>query len=137
MEERYFVVKAEMPKGEAIKQALAKTYRFYETLDAWAEDCVKEWKYYNRRYGWSLKVSWRKKPLYWVVMYRGFFHMGFSIAKNERDDFLALDLEEATRRAITDSKEFPEGFPVEFAVRDEKSFQEAFRLVKKQRELLG
>jgi hypothetical protein len=137
MEERSFVDRARMPTDEAIKLALPKLYKYYKAIDDWAADCVKEWKFYNRRYGWSLKVSWRKKPLYWLIVYKGYFHVGFSIGKEEKEDFLAMDLGEMTKRAIVSAKEFPDGFPIEFAIKDEKSFGEALVLLKKQMELLG
>ncbi len=135
MEQRYFVVKAEMPREPAIKAALAKTYPLYATLDEYTEDCVKEWKYYNRRYGWSLKVTRRKKPLYWIIVYSGYFQLGFSMTEAEREEFLAMDIRDSTRHAIEDAEKFPEGLPVQFSVKDQASFDEVFAFVKRLIEL--
>ncbi|MCX7025203.1 MAG: DUF3788 family protein [Spirochaetes bacterium] len=118
-----------MPNEESLRAALARSFAFFEALVRYTGEFSQEWKYYNRRYGWTLKVIRKKKAFLWMTPYNGYFHLGFSLRKAEKAEFAAEALPEKTRRVIADAKEFPEGFAVRFTVTDEKSFREVFALV--------
>jgi hypothetical protein len=125
MEERAFVDRGRLPEDQGIREALGKAGPYYSSLEAMSDDCTKEWKYHNRRYGWTLKVSRRKKPIYWTTVLRKHFLVGCHLQEEERQAALAVNLSEGTRRTIEGAKKFPEGYGVELTVKDEASFLEA------------
>lgn len=129
MEERAFIDRNRMPTDQGIREALGKAGMYYFDLDGMSEGCTKEWKYNNRRYGWTLKVSRRKKPLYWTFVLYKHFVLGFHLKPEERTEALGIDLQEATRRAIEGAREFDEGFAIELTIRDEAGYREAKALL--------
>ncbi len=137
MEERVFVDRNRLPEAATLKEALGKAYPLFEDIVSFASGCSSEWKYYNRRYGWTLRFQWRKKPFFWITPLKGNFHLGFSLKKEEKDLFLTLDVSEKTRRLISDAKQFPEGYAVQFVIADAKILAEVRSLVERLLELRG
>lgn len=125
MEERAFIDRNRLPTELGIKEALGKAGSYYAEIEGMSEDCTKEWKYHNRRYGWTLKVSRRKKPIYWTTILHKNFLLGCHLKPAERLEALGLELSDASRREIDKAKEFDEGFAIELNIKDEGSFKEA------------
>lgn len=125
MEERAFIDRNRLPTDQGIREALGKAGAYYTDFESMSEDCTKEWKYHNRRYGWTLKVSRRKKPIYWITILHRHFLLGCHLQPEEKEASLALDLVEGTRRNIEGAKKFPEGFGIELTIKDEAGYREA------------
>jgi hypothetical protein len=98
-------------------------------LQGIAKDYKHEWKYYNKKYGWSYRVADKKKPLFYVTPLKNSFHLGFSLQKAEKKTLEAELDNEAMTREIRKAKEFPEGFAVQFTITEKKMFDAVLAVI--------
>lgn len=113
------------PGDEYLAKQLGKTHPFFLKLTATAESFAQEWKYYGAKYGWTYKVSDRKKALFWLTPVENGFRIGLSLREEERESLLQSDLPDNLATAVREAMKSPEGFGVRLEVRNSKSFQQA------------
>ncbi|MBN1241875.1 MAG: DUF3788 family protein [Spirochaetales bacterium] len=132
MEERIFVDKAPVPDAELVRERLGKACTWFERFVAFAEDLGwnGEWKYHNKRFGWTWKAVRKKDSLIWLAPVKGGVMIGLSFRKEEKEAALSLDLPESARRPIRIAKEYPEGYPAQWFVHDGRSFDETFTIAR-------
>jgi hypothetical protein len=73
--------KTVVPDDEVISSHLGKTgplwRSFFESLDAAHPDFTREWKYYNDGKSWLMKVTRKKKTVFWLSVIPGTFRITF------------------------------------------------------------
>jgi len=128
MEERIFVDKSPVPSISLVREKLGKAAPWFERFVVFAEAAgwKGEWKYHNKRYGWTWKAERKKESLYWLAPAVGGVVFGVSLRKPEKEAALASELPETVRKPIRIAKEYPEGYPAQWFVHDGRSFDDAF-----------
>ena len=131
MEERVFVDKGTVPDDELVREALGPAAEWFGRFVAYAEGLGwrGEWKYHNKRYGWTWKAERKKTSLFWLAPVKGGFVVGAALRKEEKQALLDGEFPETMKRPARAAKEFPEGYAVQWPVRDRRAADEAFAVI--------
>ena len=86
------------PSKEVLKNALNEAYSVFEELetmltrDAFA--LIFDWHYYNDSKSWLCKVSHKKKTVFWLSVWGGFFKTSFFFLGRHLEGIATLQLNE-------------------------------------------
>jgi hypothetical protein len=122
MEERPFLVKSIKPTEQAIQVALGSTYTYYKSVVDLASSFSQEWAF-TKSGGWTLKLSDRKKALFYLIPLNNRFKISLAIRENERETFLRDNELEMMHDKILLSKKYIEGFALQFEIANKNEFQ--------------
>jgi hypothetical protein len=115
--------KLQQPESEALKQALGETYVFWQEITRHIEEnwgtFVEEWRYYNQRSGWLLKILLKKRNLFFFVPKAGGFHISYIFGDKAVAAIEAGDLPEDIKERLCNAKKYMEGRGVNVEVKTE------------------
>ena len=118
------------PSQEVLKSALGKTYSVFAALEAQLTQdefaLTFNWRYYNDYKAWLCKVAYKKKTVFWLSVWKGFFKTSFFFLKRHMEGIAELDIAE---ESYLMEKEWGKMIPVIFNVRSKKQFADLFKVV--------
>ncbi len=81
MEEFLFLDENKMPDHRDLQKVMVKKYElFKEVIDhvfETYEDSKEEWKFYSKKSGWTMKMMYKKRILFFFKPYNGYFNITF------------------------------------------------------------
>ena len=95
-----------------------------------------EWKYYLDGKAWLCKVTNKKKTVFWLAAYKGFFKMSFYFTIKNADDIAALSISKKIKEMFTAGKPIGKLIPLTITVKDEKYSRDILKLVQYKMEKL-
>jgi hypothetical protein len=103
------------PTSEVLKGILGESYAVFEELSAVLneQDISLEWKYYNDSKAWLCKVSFKKKTVFWLSAWNGFFQTSFFFLERHLEGIAALAIEDGR---FTIEKEWGKMIPLIFQI---------------------
>lgn len=112
-EAKVFLVKETMPNEEKIHETLGSNYAHLNAIRQFIGeeigDTSEEWKFYGKKLGWTLKNFYKKRNLFFIGMYKGYFKITFVFgeraAKNVFDSGIAAEL----KKELSQARKYAEG----------------------------
>ena len=109
------------PSPEVLKNALGASYKVYEkTLAAITGEpygLVPEWRYYNDGKAWLCKMVFKKKTIFWLSVWDGFFKAGFYFVERHLEGIYELGIDESIKQELKKAKPFGTLFPVTLSIK--------------------
>ena len=118
------------PSGEVLKEALGEAYNVLEDLEKLLTQeefaLTFNWHYYNDGKSWLCKVSHKKKTVFWLSVWDGFFQTSFFFLERHLEGIAALQIEE---NSYTMAKEWGKMIPVIFKIKNKKQIPGLLKMV--------
>lgn len=96
MEPHVLSDKNQFPTQEVIFSYIGKSRslwtQLFDTIHAEHPDFQEEWRYYNDGKSWLLKVTRKKKTVFWLSVYKGTFRIGVYFVERARKAILVSTL---------------------------------------------
>ena len=87
-----------LPTKEVLRNVLGNSFSSYEDLIKSVTTpefgLVHEWNYYRDGKSWLCKVSFKKKTVFWLSAWNGFFRIAFYFTEKHLEGIAALDIAE-------------------------------------------
>jgi len=119
------------PSKEVLQNTLGKVYSVLEELETrLTQDdfaLTFDWKYYNDGKSWLCKVCHKKKTVFWLSVWEGFFKTSFFFLERHLEGIAALKIEE---NSFIIEKEWGKMIPFIFNINDKKQFPDLLKIVK-------
>ena len=119
------------PSKEILKNALGKVYSVLEELETrLAQDefgLTFDWKYYKDSKAWLCKVCHKKKTVFWLSVWEGFFKTSFFFLERHLEGIAALKTDE---NSFVIKKEWGKMIPLIFNITDQKQFPDLLKIIK-------
>jgi hypothetical protein len=100
----------EHPTEEIIFSHIGKTKALWTALfqhiDANHPDFGKEWRYYRDGKSWLMKVTQKKKTIFWLAIFKGGFRTTFYFTDKAKDLLLTSALSDEFIRQFLDGKNY-------------------------------
>ncbi len=81
MDEKAFNIKDVPPDEAMVKNALGTRYTYLEIIREYINTAIgetrEEWKFYGQKNGWTLKTFLKKRNLFFIGIYKGYFIIVF------------------------------------------------------------
>ena len=113
MSEKVFMAKEEMPTEEKISEKLVSVYfqlesirqHLLETL----EETREEWKFFGKKGGWILKILLKKRNLFFIGIYEGYFRITFVFGEKAFKVIMDSDLSAELKSYMEGARKYAEG----------------------------
>ena len=96
------------PSKEVLKDILGKVYGVLENLEtqlSQGESALTfEWHYYNDGKSWLCKICHKKKTVFWLSIWNGFFKTTFFFLERHLESIAALDISEQIKEDFCRTK---------------------------------
>lgn len=117
-----FTDKHTEPTAEDLKEALKQTYPLWlqlsdHTLYLWP-GATTAWKHSGDKYGWSFRISDKKRVLLYLLPRDGFFKAAMVFGQKATDTILAGSVSGAVKDELSAAKAYAEGRGIRLEVRD-------------------
>jgi hypothetical protein len=123
-----------MPDDKTMGAELGDTYRYYTSICDFIKNefgsLTPEWKFYNQKSGWTLKLFHKKRNILFIGPRRGFFLVAFIFGEKAVDKVLAGDLPEKIKTELATAKKYAEGRGVRIEVRTNEDAALINKLIK-------
>lgn len=87
-----FIQKGMKPTKEDLKKELGDTFELWTTLAEFTKkaipDSFEEWKYSSEKYGWSFRISDKKRVLIYLLPRDNYFKVAFVFGQKATDKIL-------------------------------------------------
>ncbi|OGG06384.1 MAG: hypothetical protein A3F83_12470 [Candidatus Glassbacteria bacterium RIFCSPLOWO2_12_FULL_58_11] len=128
--EPIFTDKAAEPSDEQLKQQFKTTYPYFKKLLELSSHHKQEWKYYGKKYGWSFKVSNKKRAVFYITPQQGQFQVGLAINEEDKEAILNSSICEQVKKELSSSKKYIEGYPIRQDIKKEEDIELIIQILK-------
>jgi hypothetical protein len=122
------------PDKPVLQKALARSYPAYEQLIKIILDkeysLVPEWRYYNDGKAWLCKVVHKKKTVFWLSVWDGYFKTGFYFTEKNTAAISALDIDPEVKKNFASARSIGRLIPLAFIIRESKQLGDLLKVVK-------
>lgn len=128
------------PSGDVLAEALGpKGFEAYCSMRTILEQHEAEialvWNYYNDGKAWLCKVVWKKKTLFWVSVWEGYFKTAFYFAEKHRDVIATLPVHPAILNDFAQSKPIGKLLPLTLSIHSEDQLEDLHKIILCKRDL--
>jgi hypothetical protein len=118
------------PSKEVLKKTLGNVYEVLEELETKLTQpefsLTFEWKYYKDSKAWLCKVFHKKKTVFWLSAWDGYFKTSFFFLERHLDGLAALEIDENNYKL---EKEWGKMLPMIFSITSEKQFPDLMKVI--------
>jgi hypothetical protein len=118
------------PSKEVLKNTLGKVSEVLDELESQLTQSEQaltfEWNYYKDSKAWLCKVCHKKKTVFWLSIWNGFFKTSFFFLARHLEGIAALEIDE---KSFTMEKEWGKMFPLIFSINDKKQLPDLLKVV--------
>ena len=134
MAESIFDNKGEMPDEAALASALGKTHAHWAKIRAHLErefDPIRsEWKFYGKKYGWTLKVQHKKRAILYLMPLDGGFQIAFVFGDRAVAAVEESAAPEPIKEQLRNARRYVEGRGLRLEVKSAKDVKTVKQLVR-------
>jgi hypothetical protein len=124
--------KATIPNDEIVDKVLAGSSKLWVALNSHItknyKDISKDWKFYNKKAGWSLVFKQKKRTLFYFIPCDGYFMIAFVFGAAAEKAAQQSEIPEHIKEIIADAVSYVEGKSFFIDVKDEKDLASIFRI---------
>lgn len=108
-----FTNKSKQPTEADLKKALGKTFGQWQALAAFTKEsdpqAIESWHFTSEKYGWSFRISDKKRALIYLLPRDRFFKIAFVFGQKATDKILASGISENIKNELRTAKVYAEG----------------------------
>ena len=133
METNAFMDKSVQPDNSQLARILGEKTTFWEAIKHHIMQkhggFVEEWKFYNTKSGWTLKVLLKKRNLFFFTPLQGFFRLAFVFGDKAVSAVTKSDLPEEFKNELKTARKYAEGRGLRIQVTSEKDVENVKKLI--------
>lgn len=133
MSTNIFIDKSLKPTEHDLSEILGASYKYWNEIKKSLRneygDLVKEWKYYGQKYGWSLKLFYKKRNLFFFTVYGKYFRIGFVFSDKAVSAIEKSDLPKSMIEELRVAKKYVEGRGLSIEVKKRSDVKNIIKLV--------
>lgn len=119
------------PSDEVLAAALGRAYNSYiaftQKLPDWGIET--EWRYYNDGSAWLCKCVRKKKTVFWLSVWDGFFKITLFFTEKTNSGVYELPISDEIKTRFKNEKRIGKLIPLLHEVHDESALDDIFALI--------
>ena len=119
------------PTKEVLKKVLGEVYCVLEELETQLTQdefgLTFGWNYYRDGKAWLCKVCYKKKTVFWLSVWEGFFKTAFFFLERHLEGIASLEIDNSN---FILEKEWGKMIPLIFNINDKKQFSDLLKIIK-------
>lgn len=125
--------KGKVPDDAMLTKALGKTYTLWKELEKYVTDkypaAVKEWKMTGAKYGWSYRLSDRKRVIIYFLPREKSFMTAFVFGAKAFEDIMKSSVSDKIKKELESAKVYAEGRGIRIDVKSKTAIKDIMKLV--------
>jgi hypothetical protein len=125
--------KNQFPSDEVIFSHLGKTkplwLSLFEFIHSDYPEVTEEWKFYQDGKSWLLKVSKKKKTIFWLSIIKGSFRTTFYFTDKAEEAIMASDISDELKEQYKTGKRYNRIRGLTICYKNKKDIEEAKKLI--------
>jgi len=127
------------PSPEVLQNVLGMGFPVYEktmaVITANPYGLVPEWRYYNDGKAWLCKVVFKKKTIFWLSVWDGFFKTGFYFVERHCPGIHELEIDESIKQNLRLAKPSGTLNPVGLVLNREEQIPDLLKIIEYKKDL--
>ena len=128
-----FTDKEKKPTEADLKKAIGRTYSSWKSLAEFTyqsyPSATEGWNFSGDKYGWSFRISDKKRALIYLLPRDGFFKVAFVFGQKATDEILTADIADAIKTELKNAKVYAEGRGIRLDVKDQSTLKDLKKLI--------
>ncbi len=128
-----FTDKTKEPEDKELKNALGATYEFWKSIRTFVKkadpDCTEEWKFSSEKFGWSYRISDKKRVIVYLLPRDKFFKAAFVFGQKAAEVIFKSDVSPEIIKELKAAKVYAEGRGIRIEVKDKAIVNDILKLV--------
>jgi len=133
MSENQFKNKDEFPTERRIKETIGASSSILREIRRYTLSSVgetkEEWKYYGVKNGWVLKTFYKKRNLFFIGMYDGYFRISFVFGERAVKTAMESEISKTLKKELSEARKYAEGQGLSLQVEDSHHFEDIKKLI--------
>lgn len=133
MSESVFDNKTIKPDTKDLNNVLGKTLEYWQDFRTYIEEkygpLTEDWKFYNQKSGWILKVLKKKRNLFFMIPYENYFKITFVFGDKAVTVVEKSDLPKEIINSLLNARKYMEGRGIQVVVKDLEALNNIKKLV--------
>ena len=122
-----------MPDHKALQEVLGRKYDYFKeiidhVLETY-EDSKEEWKFYSKKSGWTMKMMYKKRNLFFFKPYHGYFNITFVFGDKAAKAIENSDINEELKEILRNARKYAEGRGLRVKVTSKKHLKDIKKLL--------
>ena len=126
--------KSIIPDDLKLNETLGKSFDLWVELKNVVKNEIgvvsEEWKFYSAKSGWTMKLIYKKKNLFFFSPYKNYFLISFVFGKKGEEQVLNSGVDERIKTDLSNAVKYVEGKGVAIEVRTKKNIKDILEMVK-------
>jgi hypothetical protein len=93
-------------------------------------DFIPEWKFYNQKSGWILKMFTKKRNVLFVIPCDNYFRVTFTFGENASDLIFNSQLPDTIKKDLSEAKKYAEGRSIQVEVRTDNDANNILEMIR-------
>lgn len=121
------------PSDEVLKNAIGSVYPIYKlvvnTITGLEYGLTCDWNYYKDGKSWLCKVSNKKKTVFWLSVWEGYFQIGFFFTEKHLEGIAELNIAENIKEDFCKAKPIGKLLPMIFKISRKEQLPDLLKVV--------
>ncbi len=141
MEEQLLRDQDAPPSEELLRSALKSSYQAYEemmkVITGAGYGLEPQWNYYRDGKAWLCKVVFKKKTIFWLSAWDGFFRAGFYFVERHCPGIHDLEIDDSIKQELKKARPFGTLYPVALSITGPEQVRDLLTLINYKKGLKG
>lgn len=128
-----FVHKTKKPTESDLKNALGKTFSCWQQLENFTKELYpaakSEWHFSGEKYGWSYRISDKKRVIIYLLPREQFFKVAFVFGQKAFDQIMTSSVNENIKKELAAAKVYAEGRGIRIEVKNSSLIKNIQQLI--------
>jgi hypothetical protein len=121
------------PDDKMLNYDLAETKSYLDRIAEFIEseygDFKPEWKFYNKKSGWILKMLSKRRNVLFVVPCDKYFRVAFTFGEKASDLIFNSELPDFIKKELFEAKKHAEGRTIQTEVKSENDLDDILKMI--------
>lgn len=121
------------PDDTVISSIIGTNLKYYKEIKDYIkksyDNITEEWKFYGQKYGWQLKIFYKKRNLLFIIPSESYFRIVFIFGDKAVERIEDSEISEKLKREVKTAKKYAEGRGISIKVEDENYIEDIKRLI--------
>jgi len=127
------------PDEKVLKNSMGDSYKAYvemlEIITGAEYGLVPQWNYYKDGKAWLCKVGFKKKTVFWLSVWDGYFKAGFYFVERHCPGVIELDIDKSIKEEFKSKKPFGTLFPLAITVTSKEQIKDLLKIIEYKKSL--
>jgi hypothetical protein len=123
------------PSSEVLEETLGEP--IYKVLESFVSTITSEdygltveWRFYNDGKAWLSKVVYKKKTIFWLSVWEGFFKTGFYFTEKHFEGIAALEISETIKENFAKAKPSGRLHPMIIDINNQAQIEDVLTIIR-------